>query len=284
MPGETDFMSRQIGNYQVVSELSRGGFGRVYQARHALLKERTVAIKLLHAHLSSSEEREQFLKEAQFLESLKHQYILPLLDVGFIDGFPYLITEYASGGSLRGRLQRQSGRLLPLAEAVTILYQVGQALAFAHQHNIVHRDLKPENILFNSRGEALLADFGIAVISVTTSSQMVSSVIGTPPYMSPEQFQGKVSKESDQYALGCIAYELFSGRLPFSAPDFIAMGFRHATEPPVPLNQYNPALPSSIEKAVLKALAKQRTERYSDVQAFVNALKVAALLDPQPPT
>ncbi|HET8841401.1 MAG TPA: protein kinase, partial [Ktedonobacteraceae bacterium] len=113
MPGETDFIGKQIGNYQVVSELSRGGFGRVYLARHALLKERTVAIKLLHAFLSSPQEREQFLKEAQFLEALKHRSILPLLDVGIVDGFPYLITEYAAGGSLRTRLHQRGSQGLP---------------------------------------------------------------------------------------------------------------------------------------------------------------------------
>ena len=161
MPGETDFIGKQIGNYQIVSELNRGGFGRVYLARHALLKERTVAVKLLHAYLSSPAEREQFLKEAQFLEALKHRSILPLLDVGIISDFPYLITEYAGGGSLRTRLARQPSRSLPPEEALGILSQVGQALAFAHQNNIVHRDLKPENILLDYTGHIALCDFGV---------------------------------------------------------------------------------------------------------------------------
>lgn len=235
-----------------------------------------VAVKLLHMFLETEQEREQFLQEAQILESLKHHYILPLLDVGFLEGAPapYLITEYAAGGSLRERLRQR----LPLSieQAITILAQVGEALAFAHQHNVIHRDIKPENILFNARGDALLADFGIATIaSATTRSQLVTSVVGTPLYMAPEQFQGKLSRESDQYALGCIAYELFTGRQPFQAGDFIAIGFLHATEQPVALRQYNPTLPLAVEQAVLKALAKQRTERHADVQAFVLALRQA---------
>jgi serine/threonine protein kinase len=161
---------------------------------------------------------------------------------------------------------------LPLSEALTILSQVGQALQYAHQKTIIHRDLKPENILLNAKGEALLADFGIATVLATGSVRYVEAT-GTPAYMAPEQFRGKVSKESDQYALGCIAYELFTGSRPFNAPDFVAMAFQHATEPPIPPRQLNPQLPFSIEQAILKAMAKERKDRYPDVAAFIAAIQ-----------
>ncbi len=267
------FIGMIIGSYKVVSFLAGGGFGAVYKGQHAILTERIVAIKVLRTVLlNSQEERKNFIQEAQTLEQLKHHYVLPIIDVGIQVDMPFLITEYAEHGSLRDRLKRQPQRPLPLSEALTILSQVGQALQYAHQKNIIHRDLKPENILFNAKGEALLADFGIATVLATGSVRYVEAT-GTPAYMAPEQFRGKVSKESDQYALGCIAYELFTGSRPFNAPDFVAMAFQHATEPPVPPRQLNPQLPFSIEQAILKAMAKERKDRYPDVAAFIAAIQ-----------
>src|SRR5947209_13269607 len=150
MTGENSYINRQIGNYRVISELANGAFGRVYLAQHTVLMKRTVAIKLLHVtHLGSPEERADFLREAQFLEELKHPYILPIFDVGIEDGFPYIVAEYAPNGSLRDRIKSRTPSLLPLHEILTILTQVGQALSYAHRQHIIHRDIKPENILFN---------------------------------------------------------------------------------------------------------------------------------------
>jgi len=262
---------RQVGNYRILAEIGAGGFGKVYQGEHLFLTERSVAIKLLHTHLSSPEECERFLQEALLLEKLKHAHILHVYDVGIDDGFPYMIVEYAPAGSLRQRLKSYASGILPAAEVMGILTQIGQALSFAHQQHIIHRDLKPENILFNAQGEALLADFGIAT-TLSTASVKAVTITGTPLYMAPEQFQGHVSKESDQYALGCIAYELVTGRPPFNAPDFFAMGFKHMKDAPVPPRQLNPSLPVHVEQAILRALAKQRSNRFPDIRAFINAL------------
>src|SRR2546423_3366293 len=161
--------------------------------------------------------------------------------------------------------------LLPIKEALTLLSQVGQGLYYAHQRSLIHRDLNPANILFNAQGDALLADFGIAT-TLSTSSITHAAIMGTHPYMAPERFQGSVAKESDQYALGCIAYELFTGKTPFSATDFFAMGFEHLTKQPVAPTQLNPHLPAHIEHAILKALAKHRGDRHADVKAFIMAL------------
>lgn len=269
------FIGKQIGNYRIDREIASGGFGGVYLAQHIFLTARFVAIKMLHAiHLGSQEEREGFLQEAQWLEKLKHPHILPLYDVGIHEGTPYLIAEYAQNGSLRDRLRREGLQPLPVNEAITILSQVGQALQHAHQQNVIHRDLKPENILFSARGDALLADFGISTV-LTTSSIKQTQVSGTPSYMAPEQFRGIVSRESDQYSLGCIAYELFTGQRPFDASDFIAMGFKHTTENPPPPGEVNPQLPGQIGQVILKAMAKVRSARYTDITAFITALKDA---------
>src|SRR6266852_2802850 len=228
MTDENSLIGKQIGNYRVVAEINSGAFGSVYQAQHIILRERIVAIKLLHAYLGSPKEREQFLQEAQFLEKLKHPYCLPIIDAGIHNSLPYAVSEYAMNGSLRNRLTRQSPHTLPVEEALTILTQIVQALQHAHEQNIIHRDLKPENILFNARGEALLADFGIAVVLSTSRTSPVN-MIGSPLYMAPEQFDGVISKRSDQYALACIAYEMLTGRNPFYGPSAVVMAFKHKT-------------------------------------------------------
>jgi serine/threonine protein kinase len=262
-----------IGNYRLIEELAEGAFGRVYRAEHMYLTNRIAAIKLLHTRINTKKERDDFLHEARILELCKHTHILPLIDFGIQEGTPYLITEFASGGSLRDRLKQASTRPLPLDESLRILRQVAQALHAAHQQNVVHRDLKPENILFDGDGNALLADFGISTI-LSTKSVKTTAIVGTPPYMAPEQFKGHVSKESDQYALGCIAYELLAGQQPFTAPDFFSMAIKHMTEAPPPPTQFNPRLLAYISQAILKAMAKERHLRFADVLDFANALEI----------
>ncbi len=262
-------IGKEIGNYHILSLINSGAFGSVYKAEHIHLRGRITAMKFLHAYMVPTEHA-QFVQEAQFLSTLEHRYILPVIDFGFDRGLPYLVAKYASGGSLRDRLLHQM--LLPTEQVLTILSHVGQALQYAHTSHIIHRDLKPENILFNAQGEALLADFGIATL-LSSASVKQSAVIGTPSYMAPEQFRGMVSKESDQYALGCIAYELFTGHKPFTASDFIAMAYKHATEPPIPPRQLNVQTLPSCEAAILKAMAKQRADRHTSVEAFLMALR-----------
>ena len=260
-------LGREIGNYRLLAEINSGSFGRVYRAEHKYISNHMVAIKLLHASLGFAKEREQFAQEAQILAMLEHPHILSLLDFGFIERQPYLIARYAAGGSLRDLLQRQA--LLPPEKVMSVLTQVGQALHYAHQRQVIHRDLKPENILFNAQGDVLLADFGIATMITTASVQHLTIVSGTPSYMAPEQFQGVISKEGDQYALGCIAYELVTGHRPFSAPDFLSLGFKHLSEQPIPPRQYTPLVPAAIEAAILKAMAKQRQDRYATISDFL---------------
>jgi serine/threonine protein kinase/lipoprotein NlpI len=272
MPKENSYIGKQIGNYRIIEELASGSFGRVYKGVHIFLSKRVVAIKLLHRmYLTSEKERESFLQEAQFLEILKHPRILPIYDVGIDDGNPYFVAEYAPNGSLRDLLQQHYPHPLPVDQVLKILSQVGEALYHAHQQNIIHRDLKPENILFDAKGEALLADFGIAVILETARTSPVN-VLGSPLYMAPEQFDGMLSKRSDQYALACIAYEMVTGRNPFLAPSAVAMALKHKSEQPVAPTRFNTYLPVPVEQAILKAMSKERSGRYPDVPAFIDAL------------
>ena len=267
---EDNLIGKQVGNYRIIEEIAAGSFGMVYRAHHHILTERIVALKLLHMHLPARE-RERFIQEARFLASLGHRYILSVVDIGFDNGRPYLASTYASGGSLREMLNQQ--RVLPWDKANIILKQIGDALHHAHQQHIVHCDLKPENILFNAQGEAVLADFGIATVLSTMSVKVLANPEGTPSYMAPEQFQGQVSKETDQYALGCIAYEMVTGQRLFAAPNLVAMCIKHETAQPTPPRQINAQIPVHVEQAILKALAKQRNDRHKDVAAFLTALQ-----------
>ncbi len=270
MESNESLLGKHIGNYLLTKGLSEGSFGSVYLAHHMYFKKRLVALKLLHLHLVAKE-RESFIREAELLETLRHRYILPIIDIGFDDGRPYLVTDYASGGSLRQRLNQTTPRLFDQDQALTILAQIGEALHYAHQQHVVHRDLKPENILFNAQDEALLADFGLATV-LSSMSVKLTTAMGTPAYMAPEQFKGEISQEGDQYALGCIAYELFTGQRLFSAPDFYAWAYKHMSELPIPLRQVNPHIPLAVEQAILKALAKDRKACHADVSTFLAAL------------
>jgi serine/threonine protein kinase/cytochrome c-type biogenesis protein CcmH/NrfG len=267
-------VGRQIGNYCLEAYIDNGSYGSVYRARHHIFSEDPpVALKLMHAYLDAAEDQELFFQEARLLRRLKHPAILPVIDVGFDHGRPYLVTAYAVGGSLRDLLRQRNGQPLSLSEALRILLSIGQALSHAHRQNVFHRDLKPENILFNEQGEALLADFGIA-LSFASAHTHHAGQGGTPAYMAPEQFEGLVSPKSDQYALGCLGYELLTGRRPFDLGQagLETMWFQHAHVVPQPPTRLNAAVPLPVEQALLRALAKERGARYKDIAAFLRDL------------
>src|SRR6266480_5943595 len=272
MENQGNDVGKSIGNYRIRAFLGSGGFGNVYRAEHFILTERTVAIKILHTYLDLEQDCHRFLQEAHLLEHMHHPHILHIFDVGIENRVPYLVVEFAPNGSLRNLIKQFAPNALPTNTSLSILSQICQALEYAHQLNIVHRDLKPENILFDAKGVALLADFGIAT-QLTTNSVKHVTVSGTPSYMAPEHFQGSASKKSDQYALGCIAYELFTGQVPFTAPDFFALGFKHLTERAIVPTQLNPTLPINIEDAIMKAMSKQREDRFANIRAFMTALQ-----------
>jgi serine/threonine protein kinase len=274
MEKKNTYIGREIGNYRIVREIGGGGFGNIYLAEHLLIQNRVVVIKVLRGiFLSSEEERNGFIREAQILENLKeHPHILSILDLGIDDGVPYLITTYAEQGSLRDRFKSRNGQPFSVPETLTIVQQVGEALQYAHKRNVVHRDMKPENILFNSKGEALLADFGISTVLSTTSVKH-TEIMGTPAYMAPEQFRGEISRRSDQYSLACITYEMLCGHRPFAADDFISLGYKHVTEPPPHIRQFNTTIPLHIEQTLLRAMAKDRSARFEDISAFLHALQ-----------
>jgi serine/threonine protein kinase len=267
------YIDKIIGNYRIVGQLSSSSSAsKTFRAAQLDDKQTRYVLKIFQAiHLSPAAQT-QFLHEAQLHKRLKHTHLLPLLDAGLVDDIPYQVTEYVPNGSLRERINAQPTRLLPLQDFITILTQVGLALYYAHQRNVEHAHLKPENIYLRAEREALLTDCTIPSVMATLGKRDAYPA-NSYPYMAPEQFAGWMSKSSDQYALGCIAYELLTGRPPFSAPTFALMEQKHAHEKPIPPTQLNLLLPIALERVVLKAIEKKSADRYASIQDFLTALQ-----------
>jgi len=268
-----------IGNYEVIQPIASGAFGSVFLVRHWFLTQRVYALKLLHTkRLQDACEQSRFMQEAQFLGSLNSVHIPYLYDVGIdVDGTPYLVLEYAPNGNLRDLLNRYSNKLMPFQQAMTILRSVATTLDYTHQHNIIHHDIKPENILFNEHWQAMLTDFGIALLMESVTVRRREAVIGTPDYMAPEQFCGYASRRSDQYSLAAMAYELFTGQRPFQANSTAELRQLHLYEQPVPPSSINRNLPRYIDCAILKALEKRRVNRFDNLRDFIRALQGATI-------
>lgn len=265
----------RIGNYEVLQHIANGAFGCVFLVRHWFLQDRLYALKLLHTkRLQNTCEQKRFMQEAQFLGMLHHPHIPYIHDIGVDgDGTPYIVLEYAPNGSLRDLINSYAPLPMPFEQAVSILSGVEKALSFTHQNGVIHHDIKPENILFNTRWEAMLTDFGIALLMESVTVRRSAATIGTPDYMAPEQYQGYASRRSDQYSLAVMAYELFTGRVPFLAHSTEELRHMHQCKPPIPPSHFNSTLPRYIDHVVLKALEKRRINRFDDVRSFVRALQ-----------
>src|SRR5450631_1760670 len=207
----TDRVGQQIGNYRLIQLLGEGGFAEVYLGEHRYLGSQA-ALKLLHTRVAQSDIA-LFQQEGRMLANLIHPHIVRVLDFGVDDHTPYLIMDYAPGGTLRTRHPR--GTRLPLPLVVQYVTQIGQALQYAHDQKFIHRDIKPENMLIGRDGNILLSDFGIALIAQSSHHQSTQDMAGTIAYMAPEQIEAHPRPASDHYALGLVAYEWLSGERPF---------------------------------------------------------------------
>ena len=241
--------------YRVEREIGRGGMATVYLA-HDLKHGRPVAIKVLHADLTSALGADRFVREVQTIATLRHPHILPLHDSGEVDGYLYYVMPFIDGDSLRSRLGREGQ--LPLADTLGIAAEIADALAYAHRSGVVHRDIKPENILLD-QGHAILADFGIARASKSSGTRLTGTglALGTPAYMSPEQVAGEASIDgrSDIYSLGCVIYEMLAGRPPFEGPTAQAVLTRRLTERPPAVRGARPDVPAEVDALIARAMA-----------------------------
>jgi serine/threonine protein kinase len=259
--------------YTVERELGRGGMATVFLARD-LKHDRPVALKVLHPEFAHALGPERFLREIEIAARLTHPHILPLYDSGEAEGLLYYVMPCVEGESLRDRLSWQ--RQLPLEQAVQIAREVADALSYAHSQAVVHRDIKPENILFQA-GHALVSDFGIAraVTKAGADTLTLTGVtVGTPAYMSPEQAAGdcELDGRSDVYSLGCVLHEMLVGAPPFAGPSAQAVLHQHLVAPPPSVGGVRPAIPTAVDGAIKRALAKTPAERFATAAQFAAAL------------
>jgi WD40 repeat protein/tRNA A-37 threonylcarbamoyl transferase component Bud32 len=268
---------RTLGKFQLGELLGKGAFGAVYKARDTEL-DRVVAVKLPRAGaFATAEEQERFQREARSAGRLHHPGIVPVHEVGAVDGTPYIVSRYVEGRTLAEVLAE--GRP-PFRQSAALVAQVARALHYAHSVGVVHRDIKPSNILLDAEGRPYLADFGLAwrpgaELSLTADGQ----VLGTPAYMAPEQAEGRhrdVGPRSDVYSLGVVLYELLAGARPFAGSG-AALLRQVLQDEPAPPRRRDRRIPRDLETVCLKAMARAPGDRYAsaeeladDLQRFLN--------------
>jgi tRNA A-37 threonylcarbamoyl transferase component Bud32 len=267
----------EIGPYRVIERAGSGGMASVYKAYQASLS-RYVAIKVLPDYLADDRDfRERFQAEATAVASLRHPNIPAIFDYGMSGDATYLASDYVDGGTLTD----QMGRPLPLEYVLRILRPVASALDYAHSRGVLHRDIKPSNILLTREGQPMLNDFGLArMMESEVRVTQAPTVMGTPQYMAPEQCAGEdVGPSADIYSFGVMAYEMLTGRVPYSAPTPAAVMIAQMTEALPPPRSVNPELSEGVERALLKALAKDPKDRFLSASAFLDALAMSPRQD-----
>ncbi|MEV5803272.1 serine/threonine-protein kinase [Streptomyces collinus] len=272
------------GRYELLQLLGRGGMGEVWAARDGVM-ERLVAVKLLQAHLATAEGEELFFREARTAGALSHPGIVTVHDLGRDrddDGTLYLVMENVPGRNLGAVLQ---DGLPPVADVLAWITQVADALHAAHTARILHRDLKPANLILTPAGGVKILDFGIArYISTLT---VASRIVGTVAYMPPERLLGKVGDaRGDLYSLGCVLYELLTGRPPFGGLDAPALMYAHVHTSPAPPSSHRPGLPPHLDGLLAELLAKEAGDRPASAADVRDRLSVPPVPPPPgaPPT
>jgi serine/threonine-protein kinase len=264
------------GRYRVERELGRGGMAKVFQGTDTVLG-RTVAIKLLAPRFADDEGFVQrFRREAQAAARISHPNIVSVFDTGSDGGVHYIVMEFVEGRTLAEFLTG-GGRIMP-DRAAAIAQDVCRALDAAHAQGVIHRDIKPGNIMLNPRGEVKVTDFGIARMTTTAETvEQTAAILGTVSYLSPEQAQGQpVDGRSDLYSLGCVLYEMLTGRPPFLGESPVAVASKQVLEQPVPPSRMNGDVTADLDAVVLRALAKNPANRYQSAEELRRDLERAA--------
>lgn len=264
-----------LGRYEIVAELGKGAMGVVYRANDPMLN-RMVAIKTINTeeagHEGMAEYEARFYTEAKAAGGLNHPNIIIVYDIGKSGHLVYMAMEYIQGKELRELLA--DGKPLPVAQAVDIAAQVGEGLAYAHQHQVVHRDIKPANIMITPEGRAKIADFGIARMRSSETRTQTGIILGSPKYISPEQVVGKrADHRSDIFSLGVILYESITGATPFNGEGLSALMYQITNHDPAPPSASNSQVPVMLDYIIAKVLAKSPEARYQSAADFANDLR-----------
>ena len=271
-----------LGKYRIIEEIGRGGMAVVYKAVHPQLG-RYVAIKVLPRQFTfETKFVQRFHREATAASTLDHPNIVIIHDVDQEDDTHYIVMQYLEGQPLSELIKQQGS--LPPNRALKIIHQISSALDYAHSLGFVHRDIKPSNIIIGPEDHATLTDFGIVRTVDGTSVTKEGAPIGTPEYMSPEQCEGKqADSRSDLYSLGVVLYEMLTGQVPFTADTPFVVMYQQVSKKPVPPRRIKPGLLDTVERVVLRALAKEPDQRYATAGALAEALEAAIRGEEPPP-
>jgi predicted Ser/Thr protein kinase len=273
LPGEIAALdsSKIFGRYQIERELGRGGMGAVYKAYDPTLK-RHVAIKVMLASEANDKSKQRFVREARMMVKLDHPNIIKVFEAGEENGRSFFTMEFIEGATLSRFLQEQH----PLPQLIGLLAKVARAVHYAHSQGIIHRDLKPANIMLADGYEPKVLDFGIAQDRQQTKLTTTNGLLGTLEYMPPEQANGQVAEidaRSDVYALGCILYQMLTGRVPFQGTTPVNIMYQILRDDPVPPCRIRQGLSPDLEAVCLKALEKEKSRRYQSAQDLADELE-----------
>lgn len=294
MPPADPLIGTRVGEYEILEPIGEGGMGVVYRAIHPVIKKR-VAVKVLKPAVAGDEVQvRRLITEAEAVNAIGHRGIIDIFSLGTLaDGRPYIVMEFLDGEALDLWLQRLPDKRLPLDEALQLLLEMCAPLAAAHHANVIHRDLKPSNVFICTQADGTrfvkILDFGLAKrglgLDGTTKQTNQTTVAGTPDYMAPEQARGlDISPRSDIYALGVIAFELFTGRVPFTGATPMDVMVAHVGTPPPFPSELEPTLPAPLNALVLRMLAKppeMRPQTVEEVRAHLEDA-LMALGHPRP--
>lgn len=263
------------GRYEIGAALGEGGMAKVFKGTDTVLG-RTVAVKVLAPQFAKDKQFvDRFRREAQAAAALNHPNVVSVYDTGDQGTVHFIVMEYVEGATLAEMIARD-GPLHP-DRAIEISQAVGRALGAAHAAGVIHRDVKPGNIMLTKDGDVKVMDFGIARAVSSDSVTQTATVLGTASYLSPEQAQGEmVDGRSDIYSLGCVLYEMLTGRAPFVGDTPVSVAYKHVNEPPIPPRTLNADVPPGLEQVVMKALAKNPANRFQSAEELVDDLARAA--------
>ena len=269
-----DLTGRELGDYQLLRRLGRGGMADVYLAKQNSLN-RNVALKILKPELAKDDSYVQrFRLEAQAAAKLVQANIVQIYEVGHIDDFYFIAQEYVQGRNLRQYLMRH-GAVEPVM-AINVIRQCAMALQKAGEHHVIHRDIKPENIMLSTKGEVKIADFGLARVNNLDNPALtqIGITMGTPLYMSPEQVDGSpIDQRSDLYSLGVTAYHMLAGNPPFEGDNALAIAVQHVKDTPVSIAELRPDIPPELCEVIQRLMGKQPSDRPADAKALLKELR-----------
>lgn len=273
-PASATTPSIRFGDYELRGELGRGGMGVVYRAYQSSL-DRTVALKLLTGSpFATPDQRRRFVQEARLAAKIRHPQIVTIHEVGELAGQPFFTMDLIQGTNLAAQLRQGP---LPVDHAVRLMIIIAGAVDYLHQHGVLHRDLKPSNILLDPAGQPCLVDFGLArAVDEIHDPTVTGTVMGTPSYMPPEQAAGRVreiDERSDVYSLGTILYEMLCGQPPFVADSPFDTVLAVLEREPLPVRQWNKAVPKDVERICLRCLEKSPDRRYASARELAEDLE-----------